>query len=187
MEEQLLFPERKAFREWLAKNHDNSQRVWLVFGKAGKLKTLKPDEALEEALCFGWIDELIKTVDDTRYLKRFARRSKGSKWSERNKGIVKKLIETSKMTECGMKAIDEAKRNGIWDAPNIAPVVTDEHIEILIKAINGVEPALSNYLKMPLSVRKTYAYAYLDAKKEETRIRRLQSIIERLNQNIKPM
>jgi uncharacterized protein YdeI (YjbR/CyaY-like superfamily) len=186
MEEQLLFPDRDAFRKWLSRHHNDSQRVWLIFGKAGKLKTLRPDEALEEAICFGWIDELIKSVDATKYLKRFARRTKGSKWSERNKGIAEKLIKNGKMTEHGIKAIEEAKKGGTWDMPKREPVL-DTHIETLIKDINGVEPALSNYLKMPLSIRKVYAAFYLNAKKEETKIRRLQNIIKRLNQNKKPM
>jgi uncharacterized protein YdeI (YjbR/CyaY-like superfamily) len=175
MEEQLLFADRDTFRKWLSRHHNDSQRVWLVFGKAGKLKTLRPDEALEEAICFGWIDELIKSVDDTKYLKRFARRNKGSKWSERNKGIAEKLIKNGKMTEHGMKAIEEARKGGMWDMPKREPVL-DTHIETLIKDI-----------KMPLSVRKVYAAFYLNAKKEETKIRRLQNIIERLNQNKKPM
>lgn len=186
MEEQLLFPDRETFRQWLVKHHDYNQRVWLVFSKADKLKTLRPDEALEEALCFGWIDELIKSVDATKYLKRFARRSQGSKWSERNKSIVEKLIKNGKMTEHGMKAVEEAKKSGTWDLPKREPVL-DVHIEALIKDIKGAEPALSNYLKMPFSVRKVYAGFYREAKKEETRIRRLQYIIDRLNQNKKPM
>ena len=83
-------------------------------------------------------------------------------------------------------AIEEAKKSGNWDTPKQAPV-SDSQIEILVKALEGVEPALSNFLKMSTSIRRTYTAAYLDAKKEETRIRRLESIIRRLNDNKKPM
>jgi uncharacterized protein YdeI (YjbR/CyaY-like superfamily) len=186
MEEQLLFANREEFRQWLFKNHNISKGIWLIFGKGVKLNTLKPDEALEEALCFGWIDGLIKSIDETKYLKKFTPRRKGSKWSERNKGLVKKLIENGRMTEYGMKAIEEAKKSGNWDIPKREPV-TDSQIEILIKDLNGTEPAFSNFLKMPLSIRRTYTGFYLDAKQEETRRNRLKKITERLNANKGPM
>ena len=92
MEEQLLFSNRGEFRCWLRANHDTSPGIWLILGKSGKLKTVKADEALEEALCFGWIDGLIKSIDDTRYLKKFSRRRKGSKWSVKNRKTAEKLI-----------------------------------------------------------------------------------------------
>jgi len=164
MEERILFADREEFRQWLSKNHKTSRGIWLVFGKAGKIKTVKADEALEEALCFGWIDGQIKNVDEGKYLKKFTPRRKGSRWSARNREIVNKLIEKGRVTESGQKTIDEAKRRGTWDVPREAPL-EDSQIEILINALKGAEPALSNFLKMPLSVRRTYTAAYLDAKK----------------------
>ena len=88
MDEELLFADRDEFRKWLFENHNIGKGIWLVFGKAGKLKTIKPDEALEEALCFGWIDGQFNSIDDTKYLKKFSRRRIGSKWSERNKKLI---------------------------------------------------------------------------------------------------
>ena len=186
MEEQLVFADREKFRQWLAKNHDISQGIWLVFSKTEKLKTIKADEALEEALCFGWIDGLIKSIDEEKYIKKFTPRRNGSKWSETNKNIVNRLIKDRKVTEPGMKAVEEAKGNGNWDIPKREPVSNDQ-VEILIKALSGAEPALSNFLNMPPSVRRTYTGFYLDAKKEEIRINRLKKLIERLNENKKPM
>jgi len=186
MDEQILFPDGESFRKWLMANHNVSKGIWLVFGKAGKLKTLKSDEALEEALCFGWIDGQFNSIDDARYLKKFTPRRKGSKWSEKNRDTANRLIENGKMTEYGLMAIEQAKRDGIWDAPKQEPISEDQ-IEILIGALQGAELALSNFMKMPLSVRRTYTAMYLDAKKEETRIKRLEKIIERLNENKKPM
>jgi len=186
MDEQILFTDREEFRKWLLENHNVSQGIWLVFSKAGSLKTLKADEALEEALCFGWIDGQFNSIDDEKYLKKFTPRRKGSKWSEKNRSLVARLIENGRMTECGIMAIEQAKSNGTWDIPKEAPI-SESQIEILTEALKGAEPALSNFLKMPLSVRRTYTALYLDAKKEETRIRRLQRIIERLNENKKPM
>ena len=186
MDKQILFPDRESFRQWLVENHATSQGVWLVFGKAGKLKTIKADEALEEALCFGWIDGQIKSIDDEKYLKKLTPRRKGSKWSEHNRKIVNRLIENGQVTESGLMAIEKAKKYGTWDMPKQAPIY-DSQIEILSKVLEGAEPAKSNFLKMPLSVRRTYTAAYLDAKQEETRINRLKKIIERLNANKRPM
>jgi uncharacterized protein YdeI (YjbR/CyaY-like superfamily) len=186
MVEQLLFADREEFRKWLSKNHADSPGVWLILGKSGNLKTVKADEALEEALCFGWIDGLIKSIDDTRYIKKFSRRRKGSKWSSKNRKTAEELINSGKMEEPGLVTIEEAKKSGNWDLPE-RETATDEQVEILIKAINGTEPALSNFLNMPLSVRRTYTMFYLDAKKEDTRVRRLKKIISRLNENKGPM
>jgi uncharacterized protein YdeI (YjbR/CyaY-like superfamily) len=186
MEEQLLFTDRQKFRQWLYKNHNTSKGVWLIFGKADKLKTVKPDEALEEALCFGWIDGLVKSVDNSKYLKKFTRRRKGSKWSEKNKSLANKLVANSRMTEYGKKAIEEAKKSGMWNKPKAEPI-SGSQMEILIKALDGFEPALSNFLNMAPFARRTYSALYLDAKQEETRTRRLKKIIERLNENKKPI
>jgi uncharacterized protein YdeI (YjbR/CyaY-like superfamily) len=109
MSEQILFLDREEFRKWLLENHHVSKGIWLVFGKAGKLKTLKPDEALEEALCFGWIDGQLSSIDDAKYLKKFTPRRKGSRWSERNRNLTSPLIENGKMTETGLTAIEQAK------------------------------------------------------------------------------
>ncbi len=186
MDEQILFADREEFRQWLFKNRDISEGIWLIFGKVEKLKTVRADEALEEALCFGWIDGQIKSIDDEKYIKKFTPRRKDSRWSVRNREIAERLINSGRMTEYGMAAIEQAKNTGNWDLPE-RQTATDEQVEILIEAINGAEPALSNLLKMPLSVRKTYTMFYLDAKKEETRVRRLERIIERLNANKGPM
>jgi uncharacterized protein YdeI (YjbR/CyaY-like superfamily) len=186
MDEQILFSDREEFRKWLLENHNASKGIWLVFGKAGKLKTLRADEALEEALCFGWIDGQFNSIGDAKYLKKFTPRRKGSKWSERNRNLVNALIENGKMTDSGLAAIEQAKRDGTWDMPKQEPV-SEAQIEVLVIALQRTEPAFSNFMKMPLSVRRTYTAMYLDAKKEETRIRHLEKIIERLNENKKPM
>ena len=186
MENHLVFKNRGDFRKWLVKNHNSNDGIWLEFGKGGRLETLHPNEALEEALCFGWIDGLIKRVDDISYIKRFTPRRKGSRWSERNKNFTKKLIDSGLMTEYGFLEIEKAQKNGKWDTQKIEPA-TEIQIEILVNAINGTEPALSNFMKMSPSVQRTYAAFYLDAKKEETKIRRMNKIIDRLNNNLKPM
>ena len=186
MEEQILFTDREEFRRWLTKNCTTSSSIWLIFSKNNQLKTIKPDKALEEALCFGWIDGQIKSVDKEKYLKKFAPRRKGSRWSEVNRNIAARLIAEGRMTDYGLAAIERAKKSGTWEVPNEAPI-SDEQIEVLVNALKGADLALTNFLKMPSSVKKTYTALYLDAKKEETRTKRLEKIIERLNENKRPM
>ena len=182
MEEQLTFANRTAFRAWLAQNSAASPGVWMVFSKSGK--SIKPDEALEEALCFGWIDGQIKSIDEEKYMKKLTPRRPGSKWSPKNRTLAESLTKSGKMTERGIKAIEQAKANGDWNMAG-RPVITKEQIEILIKDIGGAEPALSNFLKMPLSTRQTYTGYYLSAKKEETRVNRIKKIIDALDKNNK--
>ena len=186
MAEEVMFSDQEEFREWLLENHNISKGIWLVFSKVNELKALKPGEALEEALCFGWIDGQIKSLSDEKYLKKFTPRTKDSKWSYTNRALASRLIECGRMTEHGLSAIEQAKSRGAWDAPGRAPVA-DNQVEVLINALQGADLALANFLKMPPSVKRTYTALYLDAKKEETRIKRLEKIIERLNANKKPM
>lgn len=186
MNNQLMFANSAQFRKWLENNGNSSTGIWMIFGKAGKMKTIKPGEALEEALCFGWIDGQIKSVDETQYLTRYTPRRKGSNWSEKNRGLAAKLIEQGRMTEHGLAAIERAKKAGTWETSKREPI-GDEQIAILSQALAGFEPALSNFQKMPPSVRRTYTGHYLSAKAEETKKRRLEQIISRLNENKKPM
>jgi len=186
MNEEMLFESRDEFREWLGKNHASSNGFWMVFGKDGLLKTLKPDEALEEALCFGWIDGQIKSIDQAKYVKKFTPRRKGSVWSEKNKILVKALTENGKMTASGIAAVELAKKGGQWNTRE-ALSISEEQVGILISALSGASLALSNFMKMPDSVKRTYTALYLDAKKEGTRVKRLEKIIGRLNENKKPM
>lgn len=186
MKEEVLFPDQEAFRNWLMENNKRPDGVWVVFGKNGKLKTVKPDEALEEALCFGWIDGQLNSIDETKYLKYFAPRRKGSRWSDKNKKLVEKLIRGGLMTELGLQAIERAKQDGTWDAPQ-APSITQEQIDTFAKAICFNSKAYENFQKMPMSVKKQFVGLYLDAKKEDTRIKRLEKLVGLLELNKRPM
>lgn len=186
MEERLQFATREQFRQWLGLHATSKDGVWLLFGKPGGPKTLKASEALEEALCYGWIDGQMKTIDTTSYIKYFALRRQNSKWSDKNKALVKKLEQQGVLTNYGRAKIEEAKENGQWDAPK-PPEITDSDIEQLATLIQGQEPAFTNFKGMAPSVKKTYTRAYLDAKTEEGRTKRLEWILTRLHNNQKPM
>lgn len=186
MKDILEFSDRTAFRTWLDKNSSNSEGVWLLFGKKGGPVTLSANEALEEALCYGWIDGQMQSLDDKTYKKYFSIRRANSKWSQKNKALVAELAQQGKMTDYGRAKIEEAKKNGQWDKPKV-PSVTDEQIAFLADLLKEYEPAYTNFLAMPPSVKKTYTRAYYDAKTDAGRNRRIAWMVERLNQNLKPM
>nr|WP_325212826.1 YdeI/OmpD-associated family protein [uncultured Oscillibacter sp.] len=186
MSEVLEFSSREAFRNWLYENCRSSGGVWLLFGKVGGPETIKAGEALEEALCFGWIDGQMQSIDERTYKKYFSMRREKSKWSEKNKALAKDLEERGLMTEFGREKIREARKNGRWDAPKPA-AVTAEEIGSLSALLEGHESAWANFQAMSLSVKKTYTRAYLDAKTDAGRERRLAWIVDRLNRNLKPM
>ena len=186
MSDIMQFTDREEFRKWLEEHCLSEEGIWLLFGKAGGPKTIKAGEALEEALCFGWIDGQMQSLDDTTYKKYFSLRREKSKWSEKNKALAGKLEERGLMTDFGRKKIEEAKKNGLWDAPK-QPTVTEEQIAQLSALLEGYEPAYTNFQAMSPSVKKTYTKAYLDAKTEAGREKRMAWMVDRLNKNLKPM
>lgn len=186
MDVTMVFENREDFRSWLKENCRSHGGVWLLFGKPGGPRTLKAGEALEEALCFGWIDGQMEKLDDTSYKKYFSERRERSKWSEKNKALVKSLEERGLMTDFGREKVDEAKRNGRWDAPDLMKL-TEDQVEKVAGLLSGHEPAHANFMAMTASVKKTYARAYFDAKTDAGREKRLLWLIDRLDRNLKPM
>ncbi len=186
MDKILTFTDRQAFREWLDKYGTESDGVWLLFSKKGKIPTLSAAEALEEALCYGWIDGQIKSLDVNSYKKYFARRLPKSNWSDKNKKTAQSLIDKGLMARQGFEAIERARKNGLWD--NAKSILVDnEQIQMFKELIKSCEPAFSNLLLMSQSVQRSYTAFYLDAKSDTTRKARLEKMIDRLNRNLKPM
>ena len=186
MPEYLKFSSRSEFRNWLETNCMSSEGVWLLFGKTGGPKTIKAGEALEEALCYGWIDGQMQSLDDKSYVKYFSMRRENSKWSEKNKALAQSLEERGLMTDYGRRKIEEARQNGQWDAAKASPV-TEEQTAALSALLEDYGTAYTNFQAMSPSVKKTYTRAYLDAKTEATREKRLARMVDRLNKNLKPM
>lgn len=186
MSKLMEFSDREHFRKWLNDHCLSNEGIWLLFGKAGGPKTIKASEALEEALCFGWIDGQMQSIDEKSYKKYFSLRRENSKWSEKNKALAEKLEANGSMTNYGRRKMEEAKENGQWDASK-SPAITEEQIQSLADLLKEYEPAYTNFMSMSFSIKKTYTMAYLDAKTDAGRTKRLSWMIERLNQNLKPM
>ena len=183
---ELLFQTRDDFRAWLQDNADTSEGAWLVLGKTKAVVTLSANDALEEALCYGWIDGQMKSVDETKYQKYFARRRVKSVWSEKNKKLIETLRARGVMTELGEKAVEKAKQSGTWDAPKGEPV-SDEQKEAFAKKLTAYSPAYENFCNMSPSVQRTYTMRYLSFKSEESWQKDFEKIVDRLNNNLKPM
>jgi len=178
---ELLFSSRKDFRAWLRKNAASSEGVWLIFGKTKTVVTVTANDALEEALCFGWIDGQMRRVDDTKYHKYFARRRAKSIWSAKNKKTVDALREKGLMTELGEKAIETAKTNGMWDARPDSVADEQELVEAFAKKLAGFSPAHENFQKMSPSAKRAQTRRHLSFKTEEARQRDFLKIIDMLN------
>lgn len=169
--------DRKQWRAWLKKNHARSPGVWLAFYKKASGKpTVQYDESVEEALCYGWIDSLMKPVDEQRYRQLFTPRKPGSKWSAPNKDRVERMVAAGLMTEVGMEKIRAAKRDGSWataDASDSLIVPPD-----LRKALGRNEKTRAGFEKMPPGRRKQLLAWIYDAKRPETRARRITQAVE---------
>jgi len=176
---------RDDWRAWLSKNHDTEIEIWLIYYKRHTGKPRIPyDDAVEEALCFGWIDSLVKKIDDEKFAQKFTPRKRKSKWSEANKKRARKMIKEGKMTKAGLAKIREAKSNGEWF--KTAPVKKELIIPAYIKkAFATNEKALDNFNELANGYKRQLVGWITSAKKEETRKRRLMEAIQLLEQNKK--
>jgi uncharacterized protein YdeI (YjbR/CyaY-like superfamily) len=182
----ILFRNRSEFRSWLESNALSDDGIWLIIGKNKNIETIKASEALEEALCFGWIDGQIRSVDGDSYIKYFKKRSNTSTWSEKNKSLTQKLESQGLMTDFGRAKIEIAKRNGSWNPPEREPM-SDEQVREFEGLLRSHPTAWENFEKLPPSARTAYTASYVYTKTEKGRQKRLETIIERLILNLNPM
>lgn len=176
---------RAEWRNWLAKNHDKSAGVWLVFYKKHTGKpTLDYDDVVEEALCFGWIDSIIRRLDEDRYARKLTPRKADSQWSESNKQRVKKLLRKGLITEVGSCRIEEAKKSGRW-AESARPQIPEEMPTELKQALAKSKKARSHFEKLTKNYQKHYIGWIATAKREGTRERRAAEAIALLEQGKK--
>jgi uncharacterized protein YdeI (YjbR/CyaY-like superfamily) len=181
MEGLLDFADRKAWRAWLRKNHSSVDVAWLKIYKKGKKGGISHVEAVEEALCFGWIDGQLKTHDDDGFALRFTQRKKDSIWSEINRDRAIRLIEKGAMTLAGLKKIEEAKRNGKWAAAYSSRRKQTVPPELKI-ALSRNKKALQAFMKMSNSHQLSYIYWINEGKREETRKRRIEATVKKMKE-----
>jgi len=177
--------DRKAWRKWLEKNHATSDGVWLIYDKkASGKKRLEYSDAVEEALCFGWIDSTLRPLDDERYMQRFTPRKSNSGWSALNKQRVEKMIDQDLMAKAGLEKIEEAKRNGAWEKlDHIEALRLPEDFE---KALSKNKKAKTNFENFPQFTKKQFLYRINSARRPETRKERIKLLVKMAAANKKP-
>lgn len=163
---------RKAWRDWLAKNHSAEERVWVLLKKKNaKSEGIMYEDAVQEALCVGWIDSVTRKSDDEFYTQLYSRRKPGGVWSASNKKRVEELINKKQMKAAGLKSIELAKQNGSWG--RIDQSEAWEMPEDLVAAFKKNKRAAANFEAFtPFAKKWTYQWILL-AKREETRKKRV--------------
>ncbi|HSD56654.1 MAG TPA: YdeI/OmpD-associated family protein [Methanotrichaceae archaeon] len=177
--------DRNEWHDWLLKNHAVSSGVLLIYYKKGSGKlSVSYDEAVEEALSFGWIDSRVNSLDEERYMQVFTPRKPRSSWSKLNKQRVEKLIKRGLMTAVGMEKVEAAKRDGSW---NTLDAIEDLKIPAdFMEALSSNKKAHDNFMAFSDSSKKIILQWIRDAKRPETRKRRIDKTVELAGENKKP-
>ena len=180
----LYVTSREEWRAWLAKHYQSDTEVWLIYYKKHSSQPrISYDHAVEEALCFGWIDSIVKRIDDEKFAQKFTPRRDGTKWSALNKRRLRKLIREGRMTESGLAKTDLVI---LGEDAHAKQSKSDRDIPRFVKqALMANAKAWENFRSLAPSHRKNYLRWIMDAKKEETRKRRLREAVSRLEQNKK--
>ena len=176
----FAFEHAGQWRSWLESHHSTAAEAWLILYKKKFMdQGLALEQAIEEALCFGWIDGKLKSLDKKRFLLRFSPRRPKSIWSISNIRRAERLIAEGKMTDAGLRKIAEAHQNGEWDAAKEREHVDDipESLESALRIANVLEL----YGALPDSRKKQYIYWLQQAKREETLSRRIRKIIHEIS------
>lgn len=176
---------RQQWRQWLEKNHDKKQSIWLIFYKKNASVTaISRSEALDEALCFGWIDSTARPINDEQFMQSFTRRKPYSVWSKINKGHVDRLIAEGLMMPAGYESIEAAKKNGSWSVlDDVEELVIPKDLAKEFKAHPGSK---KYFMSLSKSVKKIMLQWIVLAKRTETRQKRITEIAELAAQQLKP-
>jgi uncharacterized protein YdeI (YjbR/CyaY-like superfamily) len=181
----IAFASREDWAAWLAEHHEDADGVWLKLAKKGSgIASVTQAEAVEVALCFGWIDGQAKPVDDDHWLQRFTPRRARSRWSKRNRDRALQLIANGEMHPAGLREVERAKADGRWDAayegPRTATVPDD-----LQAALDADDEARAFFATLDSANRYAILYRVQDAKKPETRARRIEKYVAMLREHRK--
>ena len=180
---QLHIVNLRDWREWLLRNHASEQEIWLVFHKAHTGAPRLPyEDAVEEAICFGWIDSIVKRLDDETYVQKFTPRNKKSEWSEPNKKRARKMIRQGRMAEPGLVKVKEAKADGRWGKVKFREAPARIPLD-LRKALIADAKAREIFDGYPPSYKKQLIGWIMSARKDETRQRRIGEVLELTAQN----
>jgi uncharacterized protein YdeI (YjbR/CyaY-like superfamily) len=176
--------DKAAWRKWLQKNYNKLKAVWLIYYKPLSGKTrVSYNDAVDEAICFGWIDSKPNKLDELKSIQFFAPRKPKSNWSKVNKERVPRLIKEGRMTAAGLNIIDAAKKNGAWDALNEVEemIIPDD----LLRALKKNRTAYEYFMAFPKSSKKNILEWLHNAKQDETRSKRITETARLAKENIR--
>jgi len=177
---------RAEWRAWLAAHYDKETEIWLVYYKKGTgIASIDYGSSVEEALCYGWVDSIIKKLDETKYARKFTPRKDDSKWSHSNKKRVKKLLKEGLITEYGLQKIEVAKQSGMWDAPDQRPELTFEMPAEFAEALRKNKRAQETFENLMPTYQKQYLGWIEIAKRPETKQKRIEESLQLLSEGKK--
>ena len=176
---------RQEWRDWLQDNHAKKQSVWLIYyKKKSNVSTILYSDAVDEALCFGWIDSKSKPIDEHKFMQFFSKRKEKSVWSKVNKEKIERLTNEGLMTNAGYEIIEKAKQNGSW---NILDEAEALHIPEDLEGEFDKRPNAKLYfLSLSRSDKRNILQWLILAKRQETREKRITEIVELADKNQKP-
>lgn len=184
MPQEVVAPDRTAWRRWLKEHHATADTIWLVIFKMDSgTDSITYDEAVEEGLCYGWIDSKPNKRDDKSYRQLFSPRSPKSNWSKKNKDTVARLIREGRMAPPGMKMVELAKKSGTWDALNdVDNLIVPPDLK---KAMGAYTRATRNFGAFPPSVKRGILEWIFNAKRQATREKRIEETARLAEENIR--
>ena len=182
---QLPFESADAWHDWLTENHESAPGVWIKMAKKGSgVPSVAYPEVLDIAICFGWIDGQRKALDDTHFLQRFTPRGPRSRWSKINRDKATRMIESGEMKPAGMREVERAKADGRWDAAYDGQRTMEVPAD-LQEALDANPQAKAFFATLNSQNRYAVLYRVHDAKRPETRARRIAQFVEMLGRGEK--
>ncbi len=170
-----------------AKTTQTIEAIWVIIQKkASKKPGIRYEETVIEAVAHGWIDGKMKSLNDDEFMQRFTPRRNGSVWSLSNRGRAERLISEGRMTPAGLKTVEEAKQNGRWDNARSSSRGAADVPNDLIEALKKNKAAYENFESFPPSARFIYIHWINEAKREDTRERRIKTVVDRSMKNLRP-
>ncbi|MGB0525104.1 MAG: YdeI/OmpD-associated family protein [Flammeovirgaceae bacterium] len=176
--------DREAWRSWLATNHASEKSVWLIiYKKESGTPSVYYDEAVDEALCFGWIDSKPNKRDEASFFQYFSKRNPKSNWSRVNKQKIARLLQEERMAEAGLQMVKQAKELGTWNAlDEVENLIVPPDLQ---EAFSQYETAQANFETFPKSAKRSILEWIFNAKRTETRAKRIQETAELASKNIR--
>ena len=183
----MYFKSITEWRCWLNANHADEKVIWVIIQKkASKRLGIRYEEVVLEAVSHGWIDGKIKSLNNNEFMQRYTPRRRNSVWSRSNRERAERLISEGRMTSAGLKTVEEAKQNGRWDKAYSSRRSAVDVPEDLIDALKKNKTAHENFESFPPSTRFLYIHWINEAKRQETRKRRIMTIVDRSEKNLRP-